>query len=229
MTKRNRTARPRPQVTVCIPTVEGRERELERAVRSAQDQTWSAARILIQRDLDREGAAAARNQLIARTDTEWIAWLDDDDWLMPGHLAALGRAVQADPSLDLVYPTPQMEPRKRIGGFEQVPVCPAATTYQGVFPREPWGLRWCQEFESHIRRRGSFIPITHLVRTEKAVEAGGFPPGRALPDGRYQGEDERYLIALLDRGAVFHHVPRTTWHWYANPRSTAGKGAAGHG
>jgi glycosyltransferase involved in cell wall biosynthesis len=227
--KRSRDPKPRPQITVCIPTVDGREELRDRAIRSAQDQTWPAARILIQRDADLEGAAAARNQLIARTGTEWIAWLDDDDWFGSRHLETMARAVQADPSLDLVYTSPQMEPLAVRDGVPSRPVCPAATTYQGVFPREPWGLRWCPEFESHIRRRGSFVPITHLVRTEAVVAAGGFPPGRVLPDGRYQGEDERYLIALLDRGAVFHHVDRTTWHWYANPRSTAGKGAAGHG
>lgn len=216
-------------MTVCIPTVLGREELLDRAIRSAQDQTWPAARILIQRDAEREGAAATRNQLLARTDTEWIAWLDDDDHLMPGHLAALSRAVQADPSIDLVYPVPLMEPFAVRDGVPSRPRCPAATTYQGVFPREPWGLRWCPEFESHIRRRGSFVPITHLVRTEAAVKAGGFPRGQVLEDGRYRGEDEGYLIALLDHGAVFHHVDRVTWHWNANPKSTAGKGRDGRG
>jgi glycosyltransferase involved in cell wall biosynthesis len=216
-------------VTVCIPTVYGREELLDRAIASAQAQTWPAARILIQRDVDREGAAAMRNQLLARVDTEWTAWLDDDDWLKPGHLEAVSRAVRQERDADLVYTVPLMEPYQVRDGVPSRPVCPAATTYQGVFPREPWGLRWCAELESHLRRNGSFIPITHLVRTDTAVKAGGFPRGTVLPDGRYRGEDEGYLIALLDHGAVFHHVDKVTWHWFANPHSTAGKGRDGHG
>lgn len=227
--KRDRAPRPRPQVTVCIPTVYGREHLLDRAIASAQAQTWPAARILIQRDVDRDGAAATRNHLAARADTEWIAWLDDDDWLKPGHLEACSRSVQQDPGADLLYTVPVMEPLAVRDGHPVRPVCPASTTYQGVFPREPWGIRWCPELEAHLRRDGSFIPITHMVRTDSVVKAGGFPPGEVLPGGRYRGEDEGYLIALLDHGAVFRHVDRTTWHWYVNPRSTAGKGRDGHG
>jgi hypothetical protein len=62
------------------------------------------------------------------------------------------------------------------------------------------------------------------VRTETVRKAGGFPEGRTLPSGRYQGEDERYLINLLDAGATFEHLDQKTWFWFVNKRSTAGKG-----
>lgn len=217
--------RKRPTVAVCIPTIPGREALLRRALASvhAQREGWGATRILVHRDEDRQGAAASRNILLAKADTDVVAWLDDDDWLEPVHIAACLRVLHENPDVDLVYPVPIMEPRKRVGDFVQAPRCPAAVSYQGVFPVSPWGLRFCPEFADHIRRHGSFIPMTHLVRREIAVAAGGFPDGGVLPDGRYQGEDERYLIALLDQGAVFEHVDRPTWHWYANPKSTAGR------
>ena len=221
--KRN-APRKRLTVAVCIPTIPGREALLRRAVTSVHAQTWRPDRILVGLDDERKGAAATRNRLLAKADTDVVAWLDDDDWLNPNHLSTCLRILHERPGVDLVYPTPIMEPRQRIGDTIRHPQCPAAVTHQGRFPVSPWGLRFCPEFADHIRRNGSFIPMTHLVRTAKALEAGGFPDGITLESGRYQGEDERYLINLLDAGAVFEHVDRATWHWYANPKSTAGRG-----
>jgi hypothetical protein len=118
---------------------------------------------------------------------------------------------------DLVYPRPKM-----VNGRD-----PVAVTHQGVFPTSPWGLRFTPEFAAHIRHVGSFIPITHLVRTETVRAAGGFPESRRMPDGRLQGEDEQYLINMLDKGAVFEHLDQKTWYWFVNKKSTAGLGQKG--
>lgn len=220
--------RPRRQpltVAVCIPTIPGREHLYRRAVASVHAQTRRPDRVLVQRDDARLGAADARNKLLERADAagvDVIAWLDDDDWLRENHLRACMRVLEDDPSVDLVYPRPVMA-----GGATD----PTAVTHQGVFPVSPWGLRFCPEFEQHIRELGSFIPMTHLVRTRTAVAAGGFPEGRTVTGGRlqpvrYQGEDERYLLAMLDKGAVFHHLDAKTWVWWKNPASTAGRGTA---
>jgi glycosyltransferase involved in cell wall biosynthesis len=210
---RRNPGRKRLTVSVAVPTIPGREALYRRAVASVHAQTRQPDRILVDRDEGRSGAAAARNRLLARVDTDLVAWLDDDDHLLPRHIDVLARTFEADPGVDLVYPVPVME-----HGFD-----PTATTYQGMWPYSPWGLRWCPEFEEHIRVRGSFIPITHMVRAETARRAGGFPEGEVLPDGRYRGEDEGYLLNLLDAGARFHHVNCKTWIWFVNPSSTAGK------
>jgi len=201
-------------VTVCIPTIPGRERYLLRAKQSVADQTRPPDHVLVGLDRDRAGAATTRNRLLESVNTDVIAWLDDDDWFGPHHLSACMRVLE-NGKADLVYPVPLME-----GGHDRT-----ATTYQGVFPTSPWGLRWQPELEQHIRDHGSFIPMTHLVRTEAVRRAGGFPEGGVLASGRYQGEDERYLIAMLDTGAVFEHLDRRTWHWWVNPKSTAGRGS----
>lgn len=200
-------------VTVAIPTIPGRAGSLARAVASVKAQQRQPDALLIELDRQRTGAAETRNRLLARVGTDLVAWLDDDDFLDPSHLKVCVRQFETCPGVDLVYPTPMM-----MGGLD-----PTATTYQGRFPVSPWRLRWSAESEWHIRTRGSFVPMTHVVRTESARKAGGFPAGTVLPDGRYRGEDEAYLIALLDAGAQFVHVDRKTWFWVVNPDSTAGK------
>lgn len=211
---KRRAPRPRLTVSVCIPTIPGRERELRRAVASVHKQTRKPDRILVERDDERRGAAAARNRLLERVDTDVIAWLDDDDWLGENHLRTCLRVLEAQPAVGLVYPRPRM-----VGGLD-----PTATRYQGRFPVSPWGLRWQPELEQHLRTQGSFIPMTHVVRADAVRAAGGFPEGRTLEDGRYQGEDERYLIAMLDHGTVFEHLDVPTWYWNAWNGRTAGIG-----
>lgn len=219
--KRNQGKR-RLTVAVCIPTVPGREDLLMRAELSVMKQDRQPDQFLTEVDTERSGAAAARNRLLAKVTTDVVAWLDDDDWLKPNHLKACMRVIE-NSKADLVYPCPEM-----VNGRD-----PTAVTHQGRFPVSPWGLRFTQEMAAHIKHVGSFIPITHLARTEVVRKIGGFPEGRTLADGRYQGEDERYLINLLDHieesgrsiTDAFQHLDQKTWYWYANPHSTAGKAA----
>ena len=201
-------------VAVCIPTVPGREELLMRAELSVMKQDRQPDQFLVETDRDRTGAAATRNRLLERVESDVIAWLDDDDWLKPNHLKACMRVIENTFAVDLVYPRPYM-----VNGRD-----PTAVTHQGRFPTSPWGLRFSQEMAAHIKHVGSFIPITHLVRTESVRRIGGFPESRVLPDGRLQGEDERYLIELLDQGAQFEHLDQKTWYWYVNPKSTKGLG-----
>lgn len=206
-------------VAVAIPTIPGREELLSRALASVHAQTRKADQLLVERDSERTGAWASRNRLLARVTTDVIAWLDDDDTLGPHHLKACMRVLEQSPfKPDLVYPRPRM-----IGGAD-----PTAVTHQGVFPTSPWGLRFTPEHAAHIRQLGSFVPMTHLVRTEVVRRAGGFRPGYAVESGfggqRYRGEDEDYLVRLLDEGAAFEHLDRVTWNWHVHRGSTAGRG-----
>jgi len=223
---RRRQSKPREQrltVAVVIPTIPGREQSLEIARLSAIRQTRKPDQVIVERDSERTGAWAARNRALARVTSDVIAFLDDDDRFGPAHIEICMRVLEQSPFRpDLVYPRPIM-----VGGTD-----PTAVTHQGVFPTHPWGLRFTQEFAEHIRQIGSFIPMTHLVRTDAVRAVGGFRPGRTLDNGRYQGEDERYLIDLLDAAEArghrvqdtFEHVDKRTWYWRKNPKSTAGRG-----
>lgn len=208
-------------VAVVVPTIPGREALLDRALTSVRAQRRKPDQIVVERDSERTGAHAARNRALERVGTDVIAWLDDDDTLRPNHLMACMRVLEQSPwRPDLVYPRPRM-----IGGAD-----PTALTHQGRFPVSPWGLRWSSDHAAHLRLHGSFIPMTHLVRTELVRQIGGFRPGYDVDtDGRprYRGEDEDYLIRLMDDAkAIFEHLDAVTWNWNASPNrhATAGRG-----
>lgn len=203
----------RLSVAVVIATIPERRRQLDAAVTSVTAQHRLPDELIVEADPERTGAAAARNRGLAKVTAELVAWLDDDDLLLRNHVGALARVLERAPDVDLVYPRPRM-----LGGAD-----PTAVTVGGIWTK-PWGIPFGREQEYHLRHRGSFIPITHMARTETVRRAGGFPEGVTLPDGRYSGEDERYLIALLDAGARFKHLDAVTWQWRVWDGHTAGKG-----
>ncbi len=196
-------------VAVVIPTIPSRERLLRRAVASVHAQTRQVDQLVVETDEGRTGAAQTRNRGLSRVrdDIDLIAWLDDDDELMPSHVERLARVLERAPDIDLVYPIPRV-----VGGRD-----PTATAVNGQWI-PPWRVPFGPEQETHLREKGSFIPITHMVRAAKVREIGGFPaPGTV----RWL-EDWGYLVLLLDAGAGFYHLPVTTWVWRVHAEMTAG-------
>ena len=204
----------RLSVAVVVATIPGREGLLEEALASVAAQHRPPDQVVVEHDPDRTGAAAARNRALDRVECDLVAWLDDDDLLLRSHIKALAYVLEHEPDVGLVYPVP------RATGPE-----PTAVTVNGVW-RKPWGVEFGPEQAMHLRERGSFIPITHMVRTAAVRAVGGFPEGVTLPDGRYRGEDEALLIALLESGIWFRHLNVTTWVWRVWDGHTAGKAAS---
>jgi glycosyltransferase involved in cell wall biosynthesis len=91
----------RPGVTVCVATHPERQTSglINRAFASVAAQTMQPSAILVCNDLDRLGAGANRRRLLAMVDTEWIAWCDSDDELMPEHLEKLYRVATETDSI----------------------------------------------------------------------------------------------------------------------------------
>lgn len=215
--KRN-LERTRLTVAVVIPTIPGREAMLEQALASVRAQTRRPDQVIVERDSLRTGADQARNRALERVTADVVAWLDDDDQFLSGHIKACMRVLENSPDRpDLVYPVPAI-----IGGHD-----PTAVSVQGQWVK-PWGVRFGPEQEAHLRRFGSFIPMTHLVRTELVRRIGGFRPGQDVTtEGvgrRYRGEDEDYLVRLLDAGARFEHLHAKTWTWNVHSGNTGGRG-----
>lgn len=80
-----------PGITVCIAAHPARLRSglLSRAMSSAAAQTLQPRTILVNNDIDRNGAGWNRRKLLDLVRTEWTAWLDSDDEWQPDHLEKL--------------------------------------------------------------------------------------------------------------------------------------------
>lgn len=77
------------------------------AIESVQAQSVLPREHLIGMDWVNVGAGKMRNQLAAGAQSEWLAFLDDDDVLLPNHLKLL---LDASEDADVVFP---MEEGKR--------------------------------------------------------------------------------------------------------------------
>lgn len=171
-------------VTVVIPTIPPRMKMLRRALWSALTQNTPPAAVIVETDTAREGSAVVRTRGLMKATTEYTAFLDDDDQLLPQHLQVLAQVAERT-GADVVYPWPQMA-----GGPDP---CPD---------------RFGQPFDPDLLRRRSYIPVTSLVRTSLAQQVGGF----RIPDCSPH-DDHGFYLAMLDAGATFVHVPARTWIW----------------
>jgi hypothetical protein len=159
----------------------------ERAVASVHAQTLPPSSIAVALDVDREGAAVTRNKALALVKTEWVAFLDSDDELLPDHLKLCARYATLS-GVDVVYP-----------GYECV---------GGEDPVNCFGI----PFDASLLKRRNFIPVTVLARTGSVLAAGGF---QDRPDENGDPcEDWGLWLSMLDNGAKFGHLPQKTWRWH---------------
>lgn len=200
-----------PEITVCIPAHPARVANgmLDRAVASVKAQLLPAADISISVDENGDGAAVTRQRALDAVTTEWVSFLDSDDWFYPEHLkvlAAGARIFNADYvfSYYMVHfpdgkPWPQNDPLGHFGK-QFNPQKPHQTT------------------------------ITTLVRTELAKKIGFHePPPDSVVGGHRGGEDWHFTVGCAEAGAKIVHVPRRTWAWVhhgANSSGIPGRGDA---
>jgi glycosyltransferase involved in cell wall biosynthesis len=184
-------------VTVLIPTIPPRDAMLQRALASVRAQTRQPDDVVVWVDNDGVGAAAARNTALEFVDTEFVAFLDDDDELLPNHLADL-LATQEQTGADLVFPNYR-------GANE------------GMFA--DWLERDFDETSAAVLHGANFIPITILARTDAVKAVGGFAavPGRVCAE-----EDWGCWVRLLDAGYTFARHDGVTWQWNGHYAHTSG-------
>lgn len=188
-------------ITVVICTIDGRTELLQRALRTVTTQTLSPETIVVSYDHDRLGHAGNRNKAMEKVTTEWVAFLDDDDELLPHHLETL-YWVAIETEADLVYPWHQ------IMDIDGNPV--------------PDILHHWPEFNPEELRLNNYIPVTVLVRAEAVRSVGGFPlSGPGLP--WWKCEDWGCWRKMLDAGYRFVHTPEVTWLWHHWGGNTSGQ------
>lgn len=187
-------------ITVVVATIPIRAKMLRKALASVVIQTLQPAAIVVEYDHERTGAAATKNRGLARVTSEWVAFLDDDDAMLPEHLEKLA-AAQAASGADVVYSMPYIPQLAAQGGID------------------PSGMRGAPFDPEELRRR-SYIQTTSLVRTKLMQSTGGFQLPRHV-ESDY--DDWGAFLALLDAGASFHHLPEQTFLWEHHGQNTSGR------
>jgi hypothetical protein len=173
---------------------------LERAVTSVVAQT-TACELLIEPDPGRTGSAATRNRALARTWTDWLLCLDDDDALMPNAVQVLLEA-QAETGADVVSGAAWIPQRP---GHRE----PVATPPPGWIAPETVTAR-------------SSLHVSSLVRTSLARQAGGFA-FRQDPGTGMILDDYGFYCALAEAGATFFRVPETVLVWNVHGKNSSGR------
>lgn len=222
----------RPGITVVIPSIPPRKQLLERALRSVLAQTMPAAAVSVAVDTERRGAAATRQQALDAVQTRWVAFLDDDDELLPNHLAELFRAAR---QTDAQY----LWSRYRVACPNPSPIFTTPVWLRPEGDPYPLGRG---TFEQWNDNQPAQTTITTLVRTELARGVGGFTPiitcscdcsvpsghrDDCRPDeinGQRAGEDWDFTLRCRAAAGLkgMYHVPVVTWTWHHHGANTSG-------
>lgn len=192
-----------PGITVVTPSIPGRNDYLREAVQSVSNQTLRPVAHIIVHDSTGDGAAITRTKGLFMVQTEWTAFLDDDDELREIHLEHLMRKAEEDQA-DLVFPW--FDVTGGMGGKDP-------------FPKNE-KREWTLDDPHHTT-------ITFLVRTEVARVVGGFLDG--LPPelwpgqvGQKEGEEFRFVVRVAQAGYKISKLHERTWLWRHHGRNTSG-------
>lgn len=176
-----------PGITVAVPSLPARGALLTKALRSIARQQMPAAGISVALDLTRAGAAATRQRALDAVQTEWVAFLDDDDMMKPEHLRLLWQHA-LETGADYVYSWFDM-----LGGLD--PFASSGHEFNEFDPEDP-----------------TETTITTLVRTELAKEVGF----KALDRGhnKNSGEDYGFTLGVIAAGGkISHLIGARTWFY----------------
>lgn len=162
-------------------------------MRHLVEQTRQPDGIHIAIDNNHEGPGVTRSRGLAAATSEWVIYLDDDDYLLAPCIEKL-LACADETGADVIYSWFTV-----INGTDPFP----------QFFAQPW-----DDLNPHI------FPITYLVRTEVARAAGGFPSVEEMGNrwaaqwnGEQGGEDWFAIQALMEVGAKIVHLPERLWVW----------------
>lgn len=182
----------RGNISVVIPSLPSRLDMLGRTMGSAYSQTLQPREVCVATDTQRRGAAHTRQRALEMANSDWIAFLDDDDEFLEDHLWTLwdtAQAERADYTFSWFVRARGGDP---LGHFGKIfdPTAPHHTT------------------------------MTVLCRRELALEAGFLPHDDMHHD--WSGEDWRFTLRCIELGAHIVHVPKETWIWHRHAGNTSG-------
>lgn len=182
-------------ITVAIPTHKARESLFREAVNSVFDQTLPPiGGISVACDTDLEGAAPTRQRALNAVDTEYVAFLDSDDYFYPNHLEVL---------------------------YNLIIVTNSDYAYSWFDGNNPFPKHRGRQFDPKNPHQTT---MTVLVKTELAKSVGFVTPRteEKFPDGNRMGEDWRFTLGCRDLGAKFIGTDQITWHYRVHSGNTSG-------
>ncbi len=196
----------RPTISVITPTHPARTKNgmLARAQASVNEQVLLPDAHIIAFDLDKEGAAATRHRALMMAQTDFVAFLDSDDYFFAEHLDQLMKHQQ-ETNADFVYSWFKLYQETPWGGqlLEHDPIFPITHFTRPFDPENPIETT-----------------ITTLVRTELAKEVGFKPLDRGHQTN--SGEDRYFTLGCLEKGAKVSHLVKKTWAWSHHGANTSG-------
>lgn len=172
-------------LTVCIPIGPAHQDLAARAIESVRGQSVPT-NVLTWLDKDRRGPGYARNQMLTHVTTDFVTFLDADDWLDPDFAAA---TLALDPAQKYVFTdwweesTPVTAPRMHVEN--------GAISLPGRMP-------WCG---------GTWHIITTVLPTALVRQVGGF-------DETLAGmEDTDFYLKLSTSFFCGQHLPTPLVHY----------------
>jgi hypothetical protein len=197
----------RVDVTVCILTLPERRALLERALDSVAAQTVYPSHSYILDDVPRLGSAFRRHQITQEVrHTEWIAWLDDDDYWLPHHLETLWK-YRLDG--DLIFSNWEVEGASQaFPDLFKSPYRPGQPTANGVLIR------------TELARRIGYLRGEETSR--ETLERVYLNRMRGQGRRRSSGDDASFALRAHQAGARIIQVPEKTWVWNFHPDNTGG-------
>lgn len=217
-------------VCVIIPFWNG-SAWVERAIQSVIDQTIPPDEFIIVNDgssvderkkleeisahygvrvLDKEngGQGAARNFGVAACKSDWVCFLDQDDFFLPEHIEILSDCLrESSCPPDVVYGSFHLADSTGMVHIENA----LEKTQPGCHPPsvDPIAV---------YGRNLSILPSATMISKSVFVEAGGF-------DAQFRGyEDDDLFARLILSGMKFCYVPRAVYVWCQHKGSSTWSG-----
>jgi len=202
-------------ITVVIPTIRPRHALLRRALDSVAAQTRRPSAVVVVEDIAKDGAAATRHRGLMMSRTEYTAFLDDDDEMLPNHLETL-HTTAIEHGAGYVWSRFQVAE----------PMYAAPGKVAGYVHRPGPSPLGRGTFEQWNDDQPAQTTVTTLVNTARALDVGGFLPHVDKREwqinGQRAGEDWDFTLRMRAAGVVFRHAPHVTWNWHHHDRNTSG-------
>lgn len=133
------------------------------------------------------GVSQARNQGVKASTSDYIAFLDGDDWWYPEHLSELALAIQHAPAKSVLFWNPmdtEVVMKTAKNEFRSKKLCNYFQNWNQWNPQAHWLYIW-----SH-----PVFPSSVAVLKSRFLEVGGFP------EDLFSGEDVVCWVLMLQTG-----------------------------